>query len=59
VLLAGNALAVHDIEGALYGTSLGVSLADRRAGRRRHRHHMRAINTIRRAAASAAVASGS
>ena len=26
VLLAGNALAVHDIEGALYGTSLGVSL---------------------------------
>ena len=26
VLFAGNALATHDIEGALYGTSLGVNL---------------------------------
>ena len=35
VLLAGNALAVHDIESALYGTSLGVEPQDRRAGRGR------------------------
>ncbi|MEN3339712.1 MAG: hypothetical protein V7647_3388 [Acidobacteriota bacterium] len=49
VLLAGNALAVHDIEGALYGTSLGVSLETGAPVEGGHRHHMRAINTIRRA----------
>jgi len=49
VLLAGNALAVHDIEGALYGTSLGVSLKTGVPVEGGHRHHMRAINTIRRA----------
>jgi lysine-ketoglutarate reductase/saccharopine dehydrogenase-like protein (TIGR00300 family) len=49
VLLAGNALAVHDIEGALYGTSLGVSLKTGIPVEGGHRHHMRAINTIRRA----------
>jgi lysine-ketoglutarate reductase/saccharopine dehydrogenase-like protein (TIGR00300 family) len=49
VLLAGNALAVHDIEGALYGTSLGVSLKTGVPVEGGHRHHMRAINVIRRA----------
>ena len=49
VLLAGNALAVHDIESALYGTSLGVSLETGAPVEGGHRHHMRAINTIRRA----------
>jgi lysine-ketoglutarate reductase/saccharopine dehydrogenase-like protein (TIGR00300 family) len=49
VLLAGNALAVHDIEGALYGTSLGISLKTGVAVEGGHRHHMRAINAIRRA----------
>jgi lysine-ketoglutarate reductase/saccharopine dehydrogenase-like protein (TIGR00300 family) len=49
VLLAGNALAVHDIEGALYGTSLGVSLKTGVPVEGGHRHHMRAINAIRRA----------
>ena len=59
VLLAGNALAVHDIEGALYGTSLGVSLKTGAPVEGGHRHHMRAINTIRRAGGiRAAVASG-
>jgi lysine-ketoglutarate reductase/saccharopine dehydrogenase-like protein (TIGR00300 family) len=59
VLLAGNALAVHDIEGALYGTSLGVSLQTGVAVEGGHRHHMRAINAIRRAGGiRAAVASG-
>jgi lysine-ketoglutarate reductase/saccharopine dehydrogenase-like protein (TIGR00300 family) len=49
VLLAGNALAVHDIESALYGTSLGVSLQTGVPVEGGHRHHMRAINAIRRA----------
>jgi lysine-ketoglutarate reductase/saccharopine dehydrogenase-like protein (TIGR00300 family) len=46
VLLAGNALAVHDIEHALYGTSLGVDLEQGVAVQGGHKHHMRAINTI-------------
>jgi len=59
VLLAGNALAVHDIEGALYGTSLGISLKTGVPVEGGHRHHMRAINAIRRAGGiREAVASG-
>jgi lysine-ketoglutarate reductase/saccharopine dehydrogenase-like protein (TIGR00300 family) len=59
VLLAGNALAVHDIEGALYGTSLGISLKTGVPVEGGHRHHMRAINAIRRAGGiRQAVASG-
>jgi len=50
VLLAGNALAVHDVEQALYGTSLGVDMESGRAIEGGHRHHMRAINAIYRAA---------
>ncbi|MBV9155318.1 MAG: TIGR00300 family protein [Acidobacteriaceae bacterium] len=46
VLLAGNALAVHDIEAALWGTSLGVRTADGRLEEHGHRNHMRAINAI-------------
>jgi arginine dihydrolase len=46
VLLSGNALAVHDVEQALFGTSLGVSLETGKAIEGGHRHHMRAINTI-------------
>lgn len=45
-LLAGNAVAVHDVERALYGTSLGV---DQRSGipvHEGHMNHMRAINAI-------------
>jgi len=49
VLLAGNALAVHDVEQALFGTSLGVDLDSGKAIEGGHRHHMRAINTICRA----------
>jgi lysine-ketoglutarate reductase/saccharopine dehydrogenase-like protein (TIGR00300 family) len=48
VLFAGNALATHDIEQALYGTSLGVSLAHGEPIEHGHEHHLRAINTIRR-----------
>lgn len=58
-LLSGNALAVHDIEVALYGTSLGVELASGRPAVHGHMHHMRAINAIRRAGdIPAAVAQG-
>ncbi len=49
VLFAGNALATHDIESALYGTSLGVDLAQGKGVEHGHEHHIRAINTIRRA----------
>lgn len=47
-LFAGNALATHDIEQALYGTSLGVSLAKGEPLEHGHEHHLRAINAIRR-----------
>jgi lysine-ketoglutarate reductase/saccharopine dehydrogenase-like protein (TIGR00300 family) len=49
VVLAGNALAVHDIEAALLGTSLGVRASDGRLEQYGHRNHMRAINAINRA----------
>ncbi|MBI3596782.1 MAG: TIGR00300 family protein, partial [Nitrospirae bacterium] len=48
ILFAGNALAVHDIEQALYGTSLGVYLEKGVPAKEGHEHHLRAINTIRR-----------
>jgi lysine-ketoglutarate reductase/saccharopine dehydrogenase-like protein (TIGR00300 family) len=54
VLFAGNALATHDIESALYGTSLGVDLAKGKGVEHGHEHHIRAINTIRRAGSIAA-----
>lgn len=47
-LLAGNAIAVHDIENALFGTSLGVDLEDGTPIAEGHKNHMRAINTINR-----------
>jgi lysine-ketoglutarate reductase/saccharopine dehydrogenase-like protein (TIGR00300 family) len=46
-LFAGNGLAVYDIEGALYGTTLGVSLEESALVDRGHENHMRAINAIR------------
>jgi lysine-ketoglutarate reductase/saccharopine dehydrogenase-like protein (TIGR00300 family) len=47
-LLGGNAIAVHDIEQALMGTSLGVDMQRGVSVRGGHRHHLKAINTIRR-----------
>ena len=47
VLFAGNGLATHDIESALFGTSLGVNLDRGTLAKDGHDHHMRAINTIR------------
>jgi lysine-ketoglutarate reductase/saccharopine dehydrogenase-like protein (TIGR00300 family) len=49
VLLSGNALAAHDAELALFGTSLGVDLESGVPVPGGHRHHMRAINAINRA----------
>jgi lysine-ketoglutarate reductase/saccharopine dehydrogenase-like protein (TIGR00300 family) len=59
LLLSGNALAVHDIEFALSGTSLGIDLNSGHPVEHGHRNHMRAINVVRRAGGIAkAVASG-
>jgi lysine-ketoglutarate reductase/saccharopine dehydrogenase-like protein (TIGR00300 family) len=45
-VLSGNALGVHDVEAALFGTSLGVRLEDGRQEEHGHRNHMRAINAV-------------
>ena len=45
-LLAGNAIAVHDIEHAFFGTSLGVSLETGSPVEEGHKNHMRAINRV-------------
>ncbi len=47
-LLGGNAIAVHDIEQAMMGTSLGVDMKRGVAVRGGHRHHLKVINLIRR-----------
>jgi len=49
VLFAGNALAAHDIESAMFGTSLGLDLARGTSVAHGHQHHLRAINRVRRA----------
>ncbi len=48
-LFAGNALAVHDVEAALFGTALGVNLESGLPIEHGHEHHMRAINRVRAA----------
>ena len=47
-LLGGNAIAVHDIEQSLMGTSLGVDMQRGVPVRGGHRHHLKVINSIRR-----------
>lgn len=47
VLFGGNAIITHDIESALYGTSLGVDLRSGEQVEGGHRNHLRAINAIR------------
>ena len=49
LLLGGNAIAVHDVEAALYGTSLGIDLSTGKPVEMGHRNHLRAINEVRRA----------
>ncbi len=48
-ILAGNALAVHDLECQMFGTSLGVDMTRGRGVHEGHTHHLRTINRIRRA----------
>ena len=48
-LLGGNAIAVHDAEIAMFGTSLGVDVKSGQATRGGHRNHLAAINRIRMA----------
>jgi len=48
-VLAGNALAVHDIEYATLGTSLGMNVHDATLAYHGHRNHMEAINAVFRA----------
>lgn len=45
-VLAGNALAVHDIEYATLGTSLGMNVHDGTLAVRGHRNHMDTINGV-------------
>lgn len=45
-ILAGNALAVHDIEYATLGTSLGMNVHDATLAYQGHRNHMDTINAV-------------
>ncbi|HEX9036231.1 MAG TPA: TIGR00300 family protein [Ktedonobacterales bacterium] len=49
VVFGGNAIIAHDIEAAMFGTSLGVDLATGNAVEHGHRNHLRAINAVRAA----------
>jgi lysine-ketoglutarate reductase/saccharopine dehydrogenase-like protein (TIGR00300 family) len=53
-LLGGNAIAVHDIEQSILGTSLGIDLRHGRSVRGGHRHHLKVINLVRRCGSIAA-----
>jgi lysine-ketoglutarate reductase/saccharopine dehydrogenase-like protein (TIGR00300 family) len=46
-IFGGNAIITHDVESALFGTSLGVDLHSGEQVEGGHRNHLRAINTIR------------
>lgn len=47
VIFGGNAIITHDVESALFGTSLGVNLKSGEQVEGGHRNHLRAINAIR------------
>lgn len=47
VIFGGNAIVTHDVEAALFGTSLGVDLHSGEQVEGGHRNHLRAINAIR------------
>jgi lysine-ketoglutarate reductase/saccharopine dehydrogenase-like protein (TIGR00300 family) len=49
VIFGGNAIITHDVESSMFGTSLGVNLESGEAVEHGHRHHLRAINSVRRA----------
>ena len=47
-LLGGNAIAVHDMEQSLMGTSLGMDMKRGVSVSGGHRHHLKVINLVRR-----------
>src|SRR6266576_3438132 len=47
VIFGGNAIVTHDVEAALFGTSLGVDLRSGEQVEGGHRNHLRAINAVR------------
>lgn len=49
VIFGGNAIVAHDVEAAMFGTSLGVELTTGQPVEHGHRNHLRAINTVRAA----------
>jgi lysine-ketoglutarate reductase/saccharopine dehydrogenase-like protein (TIGR00300 family) len=53
-VFGGNAVATHDIESNLFGTSLGIDLKKGTPVAGGHEHHLRAVNTIRRCGGIAA-----
>ncbi|MER3452350.1 MAG: TIGR00300 family protein, partial [Acidimicrobiia bacterium] len=48
VLFAGNGFAAHDIEAAVMGTSLGISIREGTPTEHGHANHLRVINEVRR-----------
>ncbi len=48
-IFGGNAIITHDVESDMFGTSLGIDLGSGEAVEHGHRHHLRAINAVRRA----------
>ena len=54
VIFGGNAIIAHDIEAAMFGTSLGVDLKTGQPVEHGHRNHLRAINAVRAAGSLAA-----
>jgi lysine-ketoglutarate reductase/saccharopine dehydrogenase-like protein (TIGR00300 family) len=49
VIFGGNAIIAHDVEAAMFGTSLGISLQTGEPVEHGHRNHLRAINAVRAA----------
>jgi len=49
VIFGGNAIVAHDVEAAMFGTSLGIDLATGLPVEHGHRNHLRGINAVRRA----------
>ncbi|HEU5349277.1 MAG TPA: TIGR00300 family protein [Ktedonobacterales bacterium] len=47
VIFGGNAIVAHDVEAAMFGTSLGVDLMTGEPVEHGHRNHLRAINKVR------------
>ena len=47
VIFGGNAVVAHDVEAAMFGTSLGIDLKTGQPVEHGHRNHLRAINKVR------------